>query len=136
MVFSAQCHDSGETGIFALTLVVMKFFVPGTSTPEEAEQKYQKLAARYGAIPAPNNKRVAILQWKHHDEEFIAEVGKGIRSTEPLSTPDEPLVHVIYPGDPWVILSGSGRPGRNNPQLVGKREAKRAALFDNTETQA
>lgn len=108
----------------------MEFYVPLADTPEDSETLYQELAALYKGTPAQFDERVRLIRWNHNGEEYVAEVGKGIKATKPLSARDAARVLAIYQGDPWVIVREPGRSKWNDSVLAGPRTVNEAQFFD------
>jgi hypothetical protein len=97
---------------------VAAFFLPRASDDEQAERLYDALAEFAGCEPAPADRRVHSIAYRHDGAEWVAEVGEElsgrrttqqlrrgelIERTEDLSSSSRVLA--IYPGTPFVVVT-------------------------------
>jgi len=117
---------------------VATFFVPHTTTPEDAEKAYAALAEFAHTPVLPMNERIFAITYAHDGTVWTAQVGStlhGVRTlrrrrsgrmvdvTERVSDPATVLA--IFPGNPYLVVTdarplGNGVSGWVNPFMAGQ----------------
>jgi hypothetical protein len=103
---------------------LVEFFVPQTSTPEQAEKVWE--ATRKFAAETMDReigtRRIFRLEYRHDGDDLVAEVGQP----EPLT--GEPVL-VILEADPYLICTPSRGVARGIPILAGAKSISRIVDF-------
>lgn len=118
----------------------MKFFIPGTDDPKEAERVYAEMAATCNRSVPPPDKRIYSLRYEHNGRHYRATVGerreatvyprRGNRVDYNPATANVfrtgRVIHAIFAGEPTfrILEGGEGQSEFQNPTEVGPHDIR------------
>jgi hypothetical protein len=102
------------------------FFIPGASSPQEAEMVLVAIAKFAQRPIPPPHECIRRIAYTHNGELYTAEVGQPI---DPYYQTRGPIIAILG-GDPLLICTPDRGVLRGEPIYVGAAHVKSAVYFD------